>query len=318
MSETTNLNGAQSVRDALTRGRTAVDDFTRTWLSQGNPTWPEETATVLLLMAVHPELSYTAFTRREESRIGADWLWWFSDSTTREAFGLLVQAKNLKNSGRRFTIDYTYKQGDQQRALLRAADLLQVPAAYVLYCGDVDYRRALDCDQGHAGSVACTQDPRAGVSVLSALLAEYMVGLSAGDLAAASMHASVPLEELTVWAQQPWHHRGLLREEMAEFLLRPQQGARLVAKRLLTVLDNYRQRQFLSAEYNHSRLDVEDAVFAGGLPDDRGHYTRPYFPHVLRGLRRSLPDYVQWAMETRQIPEGPQFEGLGGMAVVSM
>jgi hypothetical protein len=93
MSDTVDLNGAQSVRDALTRGRAAVDDFTRTWLSQGNPTWPEEAATVQLLMAVHPELSYVAFTRHEESQIGADWLWWFLDSTTREAFGLLVQAK---------------------------------------------------------------------------------------------------------------------------------------------------------------------------------------------------------------------------------
>ncbi|MEU9575348.1 DUF6615 family protein [Streptomyces massasporeus] len=173
------------VRPALVRGRTAVDAFTAKGLSQGNITWAEETATDLLLMAVHPELSYVSFNRHEEARIGADWLWWFVDSASPEAFGVLVQAKNLKRNGQRWHIDYNYKNGDQLGSLLRAADLLRVPAVYALYCGNPLYRQELWCDQTHDG-VMCTHHPRAGVSVLPAMLAAYLNDLCRKDLAAAS------------------------------------------------------------------------------------------------------------------------------------
>ncbi|MFF9810734.1 DUF6615 family protein [Streptomyces coeruleorubidus] len=72
----------------------------------GQHHWAEETVADLLLMAVHPELSYVSFNRYEEARIGADWLWWFVDSASHEAFGVLVQAKNLKKKGQRWHIDY--------------------------------------------------------------------------------------------------------------------------------------------------------------------------------------------------------------------
>ncbi|MER5924957.1 DUF6615 family protein [Streptomyces mirabilis] len=307
---------AQGVRAALVRGRTAVDTFTTKWLSQGNVTWSEETATDLLLMAVHPELSYVSFTRYEESRVGADWLWWFVDSASHEAFGVLVQAKNLKKKGQRWHIDYNYNNGNQLGSLIRASDLLQVPAVYALYCGDAIYRRELWCDQDH-DAVMCTHHPRAGVSVLPAMLAAYLNGLYPNDLVAASLHAAVPLEDLTTWKKQPWFHVGVVQDDaVRDLLMRPQQGARLVARRLLKVLTDYRARQFaVTTNHLQSRLDLDDAVFTGGLPDDRGHYLRPHFPHVLRGMRRSLPLYVRQALETRRLPEGPEFEDLAGMAV---
>ncbi|MFF1813923.1 DUF6615 family protein [Streptomyces sp. NPDC058251] len=307
---------SQSVRAALVRGRTAVDAFTETWLSQGNATWAEETATDLLLMAVHPQLSYVSFTRHEEARVGADWLWWFVDAASDEAFGVLVQAKNLKKKGQRWHIDYNYNNGNQLESLLRASDLLKVPAVYALYCGDPVYRQELWCDQGHDG-VMCTHNPRAGVSVLPTVLAAYLGGLYADSLAVASLHAAVPLEDLTTWEKQPWSHRGVVHDSaVLDLLTTPQQGPRLVAKRLLKILTDYWARQFAAtSERVHSGLDLDDAVFTGGLSDDRGHYLRPHFSHVLRGLRRSLPPYVHEALETRHLPQGPEFMDLDGMAV---
>ncbi|MFI6495587.1 DUF6615 family protein [Streptomyces sp. NPDC050564] len=307
---------AQGARAALVRRRTAVDTFTSKWLSQGNATWAEETATDLLLMAVHPELSYVAFNRYEESRVGADWLWWFVDSASHEAFGVLVQAKNLKKKGQRWHIDYDYKEGGQIRSLIDAADLLQVPAVYALYCGDPAYRQELWCGQAHDG-VMCTRHPHAGVSVLPAMLAAYLGGTYPNDLAAASLHAAVPLEDLTTWENQPPFHVGVVTNDAVQDLLtRPQQGARLLAKRLLKMLTDCRKHQEgAPRDFRHSRLDLDGAVFTGGLPDDQGHYLRPHFPHVLRGMRRTLPSYVGHTLETHRLPDGPEFRDLAGMAV---
>ena len=307
---------SSGMRPALVRGRTAVDAFTAKWLSQGNITWAEETATDLLLTAVHPELSYVSFNRYEEARIGSDWLWWFVDSASHEAFGMLVQAKNLKKKGRRWHIDYNYKNGDQLGSLLRAADLLRVPAVYALYCGDPVYRQELWCDQAHDG-VMCTHHPRAGVSVLPAMLAAYLNERYPKDLAAASLHAALPLEDLATWEGQPWFHAGVVRDDaVRELLTRPQHGARLVARRLLKILTDYRARQYaVATDHLQSRLDLDDAVFTGGIPDDRGHYPRPHFPHVLRGMRRSLPPYVRETLETHRPPQGSEFRNLVGMAV---
>ncbi|WP_326581761.1 hypothetical protein OIE69_44090 (plasmid) [Actinacidiphila glaucinigra] len=313
---------ADKFRAALVRGREAVDRFTTTWLSQGNPTWPEETATVLLLMAAYPVWRYAAFTHFEERRLGADWAWWFVDSATGEAFGMLVQAKNLKRVGvSGWKVDYSYSGGRQLDDLLYAADALRMPAAYVLYCGDSQYRSSLVCDQQHPErSVLCTQDPRAGVSLLPAMLAAYLTGTSPRDLAAVSMHASTPLEDFAMWSSQPWYRAGdvYLDDVAREILTRSQRGVRLVAKRLLMALADHRKGHFAAGTLSRSRLDVDDAVFDDGLSDDRGHYSRPYVPHVLRGLRRSLPGYVREAMDTRRIPEGPEYQHLAGITVVKV
>ena len=313
-------NQPRTVPAALTRGRIAVDTFSSTWLAQGNPAWPEETATVTLLMSAYPEVRYCAFTHHEEKRVGADWLWWFWDSRTREAFGVLAQAKNVKRNGSRYSIDYTYNKGDQLETLLNAAYELRLPAIYVLYCGNLDYRCQLHCDQEHSDPIACTRRPEASVSVLPALLAqEVSKNEPAATLAAASMHVAVPLEDITSWTQQPQLRPPVrqLDREVLEFLALPQEGARLVAKRLLAVLYERRQRgHYWASAPGTTRLDLPDAVFSGPLPDDQGHFSRPYYPHVLRGLRRSLPDYVQRSMQTHQMPEGPGFDGMDGMTIV--
>ena len=43
------------------------------------------------------------------------------------------------------------------------------------------------------------------------------------------------------------------------------------------------------------------------LPDDLGHWDTPYFPHVLRPLRRIAPDYVL------EILDDPQNSGRGDL-----
>jgi len=59
--------------------------------TQGH-SWDEVTATQQLCMAASPPIVYAEFTGTQEDGVGADWLWWWID-TTGEAFGMLVRAK---------------------------------------------------------------------------------------------------------------------------------------------------------------------------------------------------------------------------------
>lgn len=98
-------------------------------------TWHEETITDLVLAEVPPHVTVAPFTRREEARVGADWLWWWLDDVD-EAFGMLVQAKRLKKgSSGHWKFGFSASDGEQQRRLVRAADYLHVPSVYALYTG---------------------------------------------------------------------------------------------------------------------------------------------------------------------------------------
>lgn len=126
---------------AFTRGRQAVDAYVSE-SARREHNWGEESATERLLMTVWPDVSYAQFNRRQEKAIGADWLWWFVDRTG-ESFGIIIQAKKMKQSKTGLTVDFKHPKntGQQMDDLFATAHEFNLPAAYMLYCGDSRYRR---------------------------------------------------------------------------------------------------------------------------------------------------------------------------------
>lgn len=288
------------LRKALVRGREAVDETTRFWLTV-NGRWDEEVATARLCEQSAPHLQPITFNRAQEARLGADWLWWFIDRGSGTCFGMLCQAKNLKKNGPRWKIgfDQTNKTGDQMKLLARAAESLQVPAAYILYCGDEEYRDGLAC-RAHS-TFECATCARAGVSVLSALGAQYLCNSYSTDAnacATAAFQRSQPLEDLVapeapdgaLWDMNFHECVGTLQT----FLSQPQYGAARVAKQLFDQLSSLRGTQFSRTPpwVELSTLHKNNCVHPL-LPSDRGHLPRPYFRDVLQGLRKAVPTYVR-------------------------
>lgn len=310
------LNGRQSdrrtdvtnidLRDALVRGRQAVDATNRFWLTV-NGQWEEETATARLCEEAAPYLQPITFNRAQEGRLGADWLWWFIDRKRSTSFGMLCQAKNLKRDGSRWRIGFgqANKSGLQMDMFARAASSLEVPAAYILYCGDAEYRNGLPC-RTHS-SEECAPCARAGVSVLSALGAQYLYRLHAGDANACAMAAfqrSQPLEDLVAPATPDgalWDvNFGECVGSLRRFLGEPQYGAARIAKQLFDQLSALRGVQFSRTPltFELSTLRESNLVYPT-LPVDRGHLPRPYFEEILQGLRNGVPRYILDAEDGR-------------------
>ena len=294
----------QQLLEALGAARRAIDDYVAQRRHQG-ATWDEETATQLLCMAAYPRIEAVEFNRHEERVTGADWLWWWVDSSG-ECFGMLAQAKKLHHrTQERWFIDFRYPEPTcrQMTSLFRAADDLEVAAAYVLYTGDTAYRAGLACGTDHATSGPCPQCERASVSVLAALAAQGVVRWAAfsypGSSAVDAFRLSSPIENLA----DPAHSPALLHDlnlqyvtpEVQRFLVEPQSGARQVAKMILSQLSELRSGQFSAVTID--RTPVTDSALFDDLPNDEGHFGTPYFPHTLRGLRSRLPDYVPEVVE---------------------
>ncbi len=284
---------------ALARARECVDRHIASRLTQGQ-TWHEETATDLLCTEAYPTIEYVDFNRRQENKTGSDWLWWWI-TPSGECFGLLIQAKNLKRD-RGWSIDLSYNNREQIRQLLLTSDTLSVPAAYVLYCGDREYRRDLPCRPPHAAD-SCHCE-RAGVSIVPAMMAqnEMHALTSTEDQAVNVFQLSMPLEDLVLSNAKPIDdlNRGYVGEELRHFLQHPQDGPRSTAKEILRQLSIQRDGQF-SVESSLLHRYETSMVFSN-LPADRGHFGAPYFPHVLRGLRKEIPDYVHAIVENRSRP----------------
>ena len=301
----------------LAVARSEVDTRSRRREAQGHHA-DEELQTHWLCDAAWPRIEYAQFNRIEEGVVGADWLWWFLDAGG-ECFGILIQAKKLRGRPGHRTIDLAYPDGTrgQMRRLFAAANHFDVPAGYILYCGDHRQRADLACVAHDPPT--CPRSVRASVSVLSALAASTVLSLAIdhqrGQLAIDAYRRSVPLEDMVRPAPHPVFDLNLrvAGPDLREFLLQPQNGARGVAKRFFTVISEIRKGQF-TARHVESLSRSGDAVF-NELPADAGHFGLPYFDHVLRGLRRSLPDYV-----TRLIQPAaePPPAGLDGIVVVHL
>jgi hypothetical protein len=126
---------------------------------------------------------------------------------------------------------------------------------------------------------------------------------------------SVPLEDIVRPANDPVFDLNLrfAPGPLRELLVQPQSGARAVAKRFFAVIADIRRGQ-LSASRAELLTEPGEAMF-GELPADAGHFGRPYYDHVFRGLRGSLPEYV-----TDSVLQGddPLPDGVDGLVLVNL
>lgn len=255
---------------------------------------------------------YADFTRRQEAAVGADWLWWWVDHDG-ECFGMLVQAKRLFCDGPDWSLDFQAKRGEQMRELLGTADRFSVPAAYVLYMGSVEYRASYTSQM--KDPTAQERARKATVSVLAALLAQN--SSTPRDGAGAALNWSIPLEDLADPSAAPGPIQDLnLRDttsELRAFLLERQIGARRVARLIFKTVSDARSGMFSVDVAERGRLDA--TVVFDDVPRDSVHFGVPYFQHILRGLRRELPSYVQDVLAGRRVPASVT-DYVGGIVVI--
>ena len=83
----------------------------------------EDSITDMLLLEMLRRTNQIAckrYTRRQERKLGADWLWWFVSGN--RGFPMLIQAKRLYSSGRYEMLKYKkHSRKDQTNTLLRTA-----------------------------------------------------------------------------------------------------------------------------------------------------------------------------------------------------
>lgn len=274
--------------------------------------WREETVSEVVWQAARPYVMYADFTRHQESRVGADWLWWWVDRDG-ECFGMLVQAKRLFCKGPEWSLDFGAKGGEQRRALFATADQFAVPAVYVLYMGSVGYRASYTSQINDLNKLDRAR--KATVSVLAALLTQY--SSSPRDGATTALNLSIPLEDLANPSAAPGPIYDLnLRDttsELRSFLLRGQTGARHVARMIFKAVSDARQGMFSLDVAERGRVDAS-AVF-DDVPLDSAHFGRPNFDHVLRGLRSQAPSYVEDVLAGR-LPPPSVTDSVGGVVIV--
>lgn len=103
----------------------------------------EESITDSLMVELklrHPyDVFTTTFTRHEEGKNGADWEWWFVDSTGRKGIGFRVQAKIINFESNSFKqLHYIKNKGEpteqsQTELLIKAAQSKNLIPLYCLY-----------------------------------------------------------------------------------------------------------------------------------------------------------------------------------------
>jgi hypothetical protein len=210
-------------------------------------------------------------------------------------------------------LDFRHSGGQQMTRLFSAAEKLQVPAAYALYFGGIEFRR-MACGEGHTSD--CERCRRASVSLITAMQAELDSGGSLRDAANLAFQTSMPLEDfVNPAATGPVHDLNLDEVEpgLREFLLQEQTGARQVARELFRIVSADRTMQF-SSDVADRVVTAADPVFTD-LPTDKGHFSEPYFWHILRGLRTGVPDYVHDVL-AGQPPPPAVTRTVGGIVVV--
>ncbi|MFF3710333.1 hypothetical protein [Streptomyces phaeochromogenes] len=234
-------------------------------------------------------------------------IWWWVDRSG-ECFGCLIQAKNIKQDGQRWRIGFQHPRntGAQLRRLFTTADLFHLPAGFLLYAGDRAYRQRMGCTLQHRNRVPCHERPGAAVTLVPALAAEREIQFAEGgaawhpDRSAVEVFCQWALPLIDVTAPRPYGgnrlYQGLnlgdVSNGLREFLCTDQVGARKVARHIFDVVGRMARGQSALAAPT-SVLDADAACVFSQLPDLRGHFTVPYFEHMLRGLRRELPGYVE-------------------------
>ncbi|TKS96378.1 hypothetical protein [Streptomyces lasalocidi] len=307
---------------AFTRGRQAVDSYVSE-SARREHNWGEESATERLLMAAWPDVPYAPFNRRQEKAIGADWLWWFVDLTG-ECFGIIVQAKKMKQTKTGLTVDFKYPKstGQQMNDLFTTAREFNLPAAYMLYCGDTQYRRDSNswCPACSGKDPHCRRCERAGTLLLPALAADHLRFHTPSIAAEDAFRDGFPLEDAvdrnvsTKPLIQDLNIRSL-DPPLREFLVTPQHGPREIAKMMFEVVSRMRRGQFSAVAPERPAISNEETLVFPATPRDTGHFRTPYYPHILNGLRRRLPEYVEPVMNGT-LPPSDLSDRLAGMILV--
>jgi hypothetical protein len=254
--------------------------------------WSEETITEIAIGAGIPFVKPVPFNRHQESMVGADWLWWWLDTSSEECFGMLVQAKRLKRERDRWRLDISHGNGSQRRRLMETATHFDVPAIYGVYTGGPVFRKDLACP--HRSVAPCRACIRMAITLMPALSLSPVWDQDV--LADLTLAEGVPLEDLgdstkSAGPVRDVNFRELPLGELRDFLLEDQAGPREVAKHIFKAVSTRRSGQHSAAVAERVEL-VGEQVF-DELPRDKGHFPEAYYPHVLRGLRRNWPDYVR-------------------------
>lgn len=280
--------------DALTRIRRQaeghMDHQDRTGLG-----WSEETVTEIAIGAGLPFVKPIPFNRRQESAVGADWLWWWLDRSSEECFGMLVQAKRIKHEGNKWKLDVDHGNGRQQLSLIESAEQLEVPAIYGVYTGGMVLRKDLGCR--HRLPSPCSACIRMAITMMPAF--SLSPAWEQDALADLTFAEGVPLEDLgdplkPAGLVKDVNFRGLPDGELRDFLTEQQTGPREVAKKIFRSVSTRRAGQ-KSAVLTRPVEVAGEQVFHE-LPGDRGHFAAAYYPHFFGGLRRSPPNYLRDVM----------------------
>lgn len=281
----------QSLLQALSRVRSHAEEHMDRQDRAGLG-WSEEAVTEVAIGAGIPFLKPIPFNRNQESTVGADWLWWWLDSSSQECFGMLVQAKRLKHEGTAWKVDVSHGSGSQRRNLLDTADAFEVAAVYSIYMGGMEFRRDRGCP--HGATDPCERCVRMAITLMPAI--SLSPDWSKEALADVTFAEGVPLEDLG----DPNRSTGVIRDvnfsaleegELRTFLVEGQEGPRKVAKNIFGSVARRRSSQ-KSAALAETITSVGAQVFQD-LPRDRGHFGVSYYSHVLRGLRKNPPNHLR-------------------------
>lgn len=260
-----------AILDALRTARVAARDHMAKRDAAG-ASWHEETVTDLVLDSAFPVVKFADFSRNQEGRVGADWLWWWVDRSG-EAFGMLVQAKRLHRLSNKWDVDFDYKNGQQRRALVQTGLDLRVAPMYALYLGTSAWRSGAFCqDPPHkADCHACDASTVSIVpAVVTDLVVEHDVQVSL------ALEVALPVEfvaDPVVVANNIWDSNlSSVEPDLLAFLQQPQQGARRVAQLVFERVTRIRSMGFSGpSEVALSR--GTGPIFAE-VPDDTGHFSR--------------------------------------------
>ncbi|MFF7134362.1 DUF6615 family protein [Streptomyces sp. NPDC008196] len=254
--------------------------------SETGEMWREETVTDILCQHAYPSVRYVRFNPRQEAKVGSDWLWWWRD-TSGTCFGMLVQAKSLKQERGKWNIDFNYGKGRQIDRLIDTAAILQIPAIYTIYCGDVTYRRNLTCGFTHSDS--CSRCSRAGVSVIDALGAKRLTGAFPDSVGTWAFQFSSPLEDLADPGRNGTQVISATGPVLSGFLAAPATKSREIAVKIYQLATRTIIYNFVDQAGIVQRLDS-------------------FAPYFLQGWRADLPQYVEHALNdgnsaARELPE---------------
>jgi hypothetical protein len=189
-----------------------------------------------------------------------------------------------------------------------ASDIFKVPAVYAVYCGDPAYRAGgRMCARAHRRD-PCQRCERASVLLFPALAGQERLDAAPSKAGETAFTTSVPLEDTidpAVPAPAVNHAFRFARGDgFADLLDNPQTGARDIAKTMLGMVREVREQMLV--KFQKDRIDlgpnaVFRSVFARG--EQPGDHLLPY-AHILRGLRRQLPQYVDGAPSGHRRPAG--------------